>query len=89
MAMKMGTFRPNQVITREEAAKIVVKMTGVKGDGNLDINDANEVSDWAKEYVDAAFDNGVLVGYGDNIFGPKSNMKRAEAVVMLSRVLNK
>ncbi len=84
-----GTFRPNQVITREEAAKIVVKMTGVKGDGNLDINDANEVSDWAKEYVDAAFDNGVLVGYGDNIFGPKSNMKRAEAVVMLSRVLNK
>ncbi len=81
-----GTFRPNQYITREEAAAILVKMTGIKGDGNLNIKDVNEVSDWAKEYIDAASDNGILVGYEDGTYKPKSSMTRAEAVTMLARL---
>lgn len=81
---KDGTFRPDAPITREEAAKIVATVLNIKGDGNLNFIDSNQISNWAKDSVDALSDNGVIKGYEDNTFKPQGNVTRAESVQMLS-----
>lgn len=83
-----GTFRPENPITREEAAKIIAKVMNLKGDGYIDFNDSEEISNWAKEYVDALSDNKIINGYEDNTFRPNQNITRAETVSILSRAEN-
>lgn len=80
------TFRPNQPISREEAASIVANLKNVKGDGKLQFRDSNQISSWAKQAVDAVSDNNLMGGYQDNTFKPKNKITRAEAVATLSRV---
>ncbi|MEG1311599.1 MAG: N-acetylmuramoyl-L-alanine amidase [Romboutsia sp.] len=83
-----NTFKPNQQISREEACKIISTVLDLKGDGNLAFKDSSEISDWAKQYVDALSDNNIINGYEDNTFRPHNNMTRAESVTILSRVNN-
>lgn len=86
-----GYMRPNDYITREEATKIIVSTEHVYVESldNLNnFNDKNNVSPWAKDYVEQAVKLGILKGDNNNLY-PKSYMTRAEAVSMLSRVDNK
>ena len=80
------TFKPNDNITREEAANIVATITKLKGDGKLSFKDSDKISSWAKTSVDALSDNKIILGYEDNTFRPQSHMTRAESVSTLSRV---
>lgn len=84
-----GTFRPNNPITREEAAKIISKITN-NLDNNYDkINcakDGYKVSNWAKPYVEGAIKKGYINGYEDGCIRPTNNITRAESAVILSRV---
>ncbi|CEO12189.1 N-acetylmuramoyl-L-alanine amidase [Paraclostridium sordellii] len=80
-----NTFRPNSPITREEASKIIAKVMKIKGNGSLNFSDSYAISDWAKEYVDALNDHGMINGYEDNTFRPQNNVTRAETVTILSR----
>ncbi len=82
-----NTFRPNDIITREEASKIVATIKDLKGDGVIDFKDTNSISNWAVEYVDALNDNDIVNGYEDNTFRPKNGLSRAEAVTILSRAI--
>lgn len=79
-----NTFRPDNLITREEASKIIATVKGYKGDGILDFDDASQISNWAKSYVDALCDNNIINGYDDNTFKPKNRITRAETVKMLN-----
>ena len=81
-----GTFRPNEPITREEAASIVRTITGLDENGSLKFADDNEIGSWAKKSVYALADNKIMSGYEDNTFRPKNKITRAEAVATLSRV---
>jgi len=81
-----GTFRPNEPISREEAASIVRNITNLVESGNSKFNDDNEIGSWAKKAVYALADNKIMSGYKDNTFRPKNKITRAEAVVTLSRV---
>lgn len=81
-----NTFRPNNQITRQEAASIISNILKISGDGNLDFADKDSIGDWAKSSVDALNDNNIMGGYEDNTFRPNNNMTRAEAVVTLSRL---
>ena len=80
-----NTFRPNSPITREEASKIIAKVMKIKGDGSLNFSDSYSISSWAKEYVDALNDHGIIKGYEDNTFRPQDNITRGETVTILSR----
>lgn len=87
-----NTFRPNQPITREEAAKVISTIMK-KQDNNLDklqkYSDANSVSSWAGVYIEGVLESKYMNGYPeDNTFRPKDNIKRGEAVVTLSRTQN-
>ncbi len=86
-----GTFRPNNNLTREEAAKIIASIKH-KQDSNFDkiskFPDGNNISNWAKPYVEICVEEGYLKGNEKGYLNPKKNITRAEAVSMLSRVNN-
>ncbi|QSZ27623.1 S-layer homology domain-containing protein [Aceticella autotrophica] len=86
-----NTFRPNNSITREEAAAILtrlLKLQPVTQDALKGFKDASQVSDWAKDAVNTAVYYGLIKGYPDNTVGPDNPITRAETVVILNRALN-
>ena len=87
-----GTFAPYDPITRQEAAKIIGYITN-KIEYNVThlsaFNDGNSVLDWAKPYVEGVLKAGYMNGYAeDNTFKPSNNIRRAEAITILSRIFN-
>ena len=87
-----GIFAPYDPITRQEAAKIIGYITN-KIDYNFTylsaFNDGNTVLDWAKPYVEGVLKAGYMNGYAeDNTFKPSNNIRRAEAITILSRIFN-
>ena len=89
-----GTFRPNQPISRQEAAKIIAKLHNknvdveIEGeDTKTNFKDDADIAIWADESVDALTKAGVITGYEDNTFKPAGNIKRVEAVVMMTRAV--
>lgn len=48
--------------------------------------DAAEVSDWAKEYVVANIEKGIIIG-SDGLIRPKAVISRAEVVTAAERLL--
>lgn len=87
--MSKDIFAPDKLITREEAAKMLANYKGI-ADSNHDksrqFSDYNEISDWAKDSVEGTVEYGYINGMGDGTLAPKNHMKRAEVVVMLSRI---
>jgi len=82
-------FAPENNITREQAAIIMVRLLDMEGSsrGAGVFSDSGQISSWAREYVGAAADHKLLKGYEDNTFRPQNNIKRAEAVALLDRIL--
>lgn len=82
-------FKPNDAITREEAAVMISNYKKI-ADNNFDkINkykDASKVALWAKPGVEGVIEKGYMSGYSDNTYRPKNNITRAEAVATLSRI---
>lgn len=92
-----GTFRPQASITREEIASMVHRALAYAGKrvtvaGEVEailapFADAREVGPWARESVAAAVKERILRGRTATTIVPKGNATRAEAVVMLKRML--
>lgn len=81
-------FGPNDLVTREQIAAMVVRAAKLTGpSGQLSFADNEAISDWAKEPVAIAVANGLITGYGDQTFRPGNNATRAEAAVIISRAL--
>lgn len=79
-------FRPNDFLTREQAATILYRYLNIDGfSKNIAYNDWTEVSDWAKEAVGVLSESKIFIGY-DNNFKPKANITRAEVAVLFSRL---
>ena len=87
-------FVPEKPIARYEIALMADRALGLvypaTHEENIDLafTDKNDIQDWMLGYVKEATDVGILKGYPDGSFGPKKTATRAEAVVMISRVLN-
>ena len=84
------TFRPEDRITREEAAAIlsrleVIKNAEIKNAATI-FTDDEEISSWAKTAVDTMTALGIIAGVTETEFAPKAEMTRAMTVVMLSRI---
>ncbi len=80
-------IRPEDSITRQEAAKIVVAAIGVPVVENAepDCTDAALVDGWAKPFVAAAIEHGVVNGYEDGSFQPAGQVTREELLAMIMR----
>ncbi|ACI17337.1 hypothetical protein COPRO5265_0448 [Coprothermobacter proteolyticus DSM 5265] len=88
-----GTFRPYAQVTREQIAAFIVRaMNWTVEEEEVDallsrFTDQAKISSWAKKEVAAAVQKGIVLGRPDGTFDPQANATRAEAVVMLKRVL--
>ena len=88
-----GTFQPNAAITREQMAAILRNYAEYKGidvtaSGDLaNYSDAASVSDWAKESVAWAVDQGLISGMTVNTLQPQGLSTRAQVAAVLQRYL--
>lgn len=84
-----NTFKPNNPISREEVAKIIITAFGLEGEEPRQINsftDDREISNWAREYVTTLRNKGYITGYPDGSFKPKNPITRAEAMKIIATV---
>lgn len=84
-----GTFRPNDTVTRAQAAAFIVKAKQLPADVQAAgrFTDQGAIADWAKGAVGAAAKAGYIGGYQDGTFQADKALTRAEAVSMLDRVM--
>lgn len=82
-----GCFKPNKHVTREEFSKILVSALDLElVKENVKFTDENEIQPWARDYVDTAYKNKILMGYEDGSFRPKAQMTRMEVAVALGKI---
>jgi len=85
------TFGPDDPITREQMAKIMVNAFGLrpKQDGEKRVfSDQDQISSWAKEAVDISVRHGLFTGYPDGTFRPQNQATRAEAAQAIYNLLS-
>lgn len=90
-----GTFAPQLPITREQIAKIILTLQAVCKDEELvlppafynPLLDFMSVADWAKPYVEKAYNEGIITGYDDGNFYGKKSVSKEETVALLMRSL--
>jgi len=84
-----GSFRPDEPITRAETALMIANALKLQigEDGSTGFADDEAIPSWAKVAVKALRDLGIVSGRGNNEFSPNDMATRAEAVVMLLRML--
>ncbi len=82
-----GGFKPNNSITRQEMAAIIVRAFKAKGvelpAAEPAFADNDEIGDWAKEYVGVLTSLGIVQGRGENKFAPTESLTRAEAAKVI------
>lgn len=75
------TFRPNNPLTRQEAAVITAKLLQLNTNmTTLKFKDSSQFAGWSRGAIAAAADKKIINGYPDGTFGPKKALTRAEAV---------
>ena len=79
---KDNTFRPDNTITRAEAAAMTAAAMGLTSDATE--STFTDVSGWAVGHVDALAQKGILSGYKDGTFRPDNNIVRSEAVTVVA-----
>jgi len=97
-----GKFRPDDLVTREEMATMVVR--GIAYDGKkvtvtgqeveellARFTDRGTISDWARESAAIAVKAGIVLGRAVDsespVYAPRDDAMRAEAVTMIKRLL--
>lgn len=94
------TFGPNDTITREQAITMIaraIKITGLNADlADSEVSkligaykDGAAVSSFASSSIAACLKTDIVSGKEGNVLDPKTNITRAEAAVMIERLLKK
>jgi len=80
-------FRPNQPVTRVEFTSMLVRALGLDlpSQPQLDYSDQQNIPGWARGYVGAATQAGLIQGLPDGSFQPNRLITRAEMATILVR----
>ncbi|WP_284646642.1 S-layer homology domain-containing protein [Paenibacillus silviterrae] len=89
-----GSFKPNAVITREQMVAMMIRAMKVGGkeapaDSSV-LNkfiDRSNIGEWSKAAVSQALAAGLVQGMSDTVFAANEPATRAQAAVILKRVL--
>ena len=83
-----NTFRPNDSVTRAQAAAIIARIKDLPADAAKadQFADAAATPEWAKGVVGAVANAGYMIGDEANNFNAAKALTRAEAVASLDRV---
>lgn len=82
---------PNDFLTREEAATIIIRMVNkffpmAATEMWFEYDDIIEISEWASDSVQTISNLGFMKGVGNNNFAPQDNYTTEQAIVTLVRV---
>jgi hypothetical protein len=81
-------FGPDDLITREQAAVIIARAAKLEtATDESNFTDNKAISSWAKKGVAAAFKGKFITGYPDGTFKPQGKTTRAEAAVIIGKLL--
>ena len=86
-----GSFGPDDLITREQFALVIARISDTKTPESyaLSFADNGKISAWAADAVREMSYAGIVTGYEDNTFRPDNSLTRAEACTMIYRYINK
>ncbi|MFZ5597940.1 MAG: S-layer homology domain-containing protein [Bacillota bacterium] len=82
-----GSFRPEGLVTRAEMAAVFYRIKTLPPGQGTAFNDI--AGHWALGVIESAEKNGLIKGYSDGTFRPDQPVTRAEAVVMINRLLGR
>ncbi|MGO4732356.1 S-layer homology domain-containing protein [Paenibacillus sp. 2KB_22] len=85
-----NTYRPNEVISREQAASMlsnVLLRNGSSLSSAGHYKDQANIATWAKESVELVTQESVMSGYPGNKFMPKRSLSREEAAQMIYNLI--
>ncbi len=88
-----GTFRPDNHITRQEAAVMLSNTAALfdftaNGANVPDFSDKAGIGSWAAPAVNFVASNGIMGGVGDNMFSPQTYYTREQSIITSLRLLN-
>ncbi|MFH0837869.1 MAG: S-layer homology domain-containing protein, partial [Patescibacteria group bacterium] len=85
-----GTFRPNQLVTRAEALKILFNAAKVNVAAVKAVSSFKDVlvTAWYAKYVSFAKDKSIVSGYANGKFKPEQSVTRAEAVKIVTQLMD-
>lgn len=93
-----GQFNPEATITREQMAVMLSKASSLMNLEEIQteqpieleqFKDADAIHSWALEDVERVLHQGLMRGMSDDMFSPTSSVTRAQAAVVISRLLQK
>jgi len=84
-----GTMKPNDPISRQEAASIIVRILGLEQNARAaeEFIDYDKIPAWSRSYVGAVLITNIMEGYPDGTFKAEDFIKRAEAIITLGRAI--
>jgi hypothetical protein len=83
-----NTVRPDDPITRAEAAQVLVNVSGTlqaPASQRADFDDVGNF-EWYSDAVDRTYDREIVTGVTETTFEPSRPLTRAEAIVLINRV---
>ena len=84
-----GTIKPNNYITRQEAAAIISRLSDIYSENNKNNYKDINISDWSYNYITSLSKDNILNGYPDGTFKPNNYISRAETAKIFSLYENK
>ncbi|WP_010276247.1 S-layer homology domain-containing protein [Paenibacillus senegalensis] len=90
-----GSFRPEQTISREQMALMIIRSIELLGHplpdrtnaSVTDFVDADGISSWSQAAIDQAVKAGLIDGMQDGTFRPAETATRAQSAALLERLL--
>ncbi len=86
-----GSFRPDNKITREEAAVILsrlISLYGLNTETQTDFSDNAQIQDWAMSGLNITCNYGIMNGVGNNLFDPQGTYTVEQSVITLLRTFD-
>lgn len=81
-----GSFKPDNNITRAEFAAIAVRFLSVEVES---VTFSDTVGHWAEKEIGIVAGAGWMLGYEDGSFRPNETISRAEAAIVINRMLGR
>jgi hypothetical protein len=85
-----GRFDPDAVMTREQFATMIAQLFMIEINqpiGGFIFKDLN--GGFADKYISFLYMLGILEGKGDNMFGPKDSLTRAQAITVVNKLIGR
>jgi hypothetical protein len=87
-----GTFAPDALLNREQAATMLARLADAVGkpltQREATFADNEQISSWAIDAVGQMQASGIMRGVSDTVFAPKSQYTREQSIITILRLFN-